>query len=95
MAAASTDDDAHDVRLLHDDDVFTVDLDLGARPFAEQHAVADLDVQRVNLAVLRAGAGADGDDFALGRLLLCRVGNEDAAGSLILLLDAADQDAVL
>ena len=41
-------DDAHDVRFLHDHQLLAVELDLGARPLAEQHAVAGLDVQRVN-----------------------------------------------
>src|SRR5437868_12478491 len=39
-------DDAHDVGLLHDQEILAVDLDLGARPFAEQHEIADLDVDR-------------------------------------------------
>src|SRR5215471_7658944 len=39
-------DDAHDVALLHDQEIFAIDLDLGARPLAEQHAVADPDVDR-------------------------------------------------
>ena len=33
-------DHTHDVGLFHDDQLFAVELDLGARPFAEQHAVA-------------------------------------------------------
>src|SRR6185437_8111785 len=37
---------AHDVALFHDQQLLAVDLDLGARPFAEQHAVADLHVDR-------------------------------------------------
>src|SRR4051812_33857913 len=56
--------DAHNVGLLHDDQLFAVDLDLGARPFAEQHTVAGLHVGRHELAGLVAGAGADGDDLA-------------------------------
>ena len=43
-------EDAHDVALLHDQEFLAVDLDLGARPFAEQHAVADLEVDRDQLA---------------------------------------------
>src|SRR6202048_2432240 len=35
-------ENAHDVALLHDQQFLAVELDLGARPFAEQHAVADL-----------------------------------------------------
>src|SRR5436190_20203463 len=37
---------AHDVALLHDQQLNTVNLDFGARPFAEQHVVTDLDVDR-------------------------------------------------
>src|SRR5580700_6631139 len=37
-------DHAHDVGFFHDDEFVAVELDLGARPFAEQHAVALLDV---------------------------------------------------
>src|SRR6266705_696420 len=33
---------AHDVALLHDQEFNAFNLDLGARPFAEQHVVADL-----------------------------------------------------
>ena len=54
-----------------------------------------LDIERMQLAVLVANAGTDGDDFALHRLFLSRVGDEDAAGGLRLRLDTADQDAVL
>jgi hypothetical protein len=72
-------DDAHDVGLLHDQELLAVDLDLGARPFAEQHAVAGLDVERDELAGFVAAAGADGDDLALLRLFLGGVGDDDAA----------------
>src|SRR3546814_14130601 len=41
---------AHDVRLLHDQQVLAVELDLGAGPLAEQHTVAGLDVERLDLA---------------------------------------------
>jgi len=50
---------AHDVGFLHDNEVLAIELDLGARPLAEEHAVARLDVERVQGAVLAAGAGAD------------------------------------
>src|SRR3546814_19360185 len=43
-------DDAHDVRLLHDQVFLAVDLDLGAGPFAEQDAVAGLDIERLQPA---------------------------------------------
>ena len=88
-------DHAHEVGFLHDHQLLAVELDLGARPFAEQHAVAGLDIERMQLAGLVANAGPDGDDLALHRLFLRRVGDEDAAGGLRLRLDTADQDAVL
>ena len=75
---------AHDVAFLHDQEILAVDLDLGAGPLAEQHAVAGLDVDRDQLAGFVAGAGADGDDFALLRLFLGGVGNDDAARGLFL-----------
>src|SRR3546814_14274403 len=56
-------DDAEDVRFLHNQQLFAVDLDFGARPFAEQDAVAGLDVERGDLAVVGAGARTDRDDF--------------------------------
>ena len=95
MAARGLLDDAHDVGLLHDEELLAVELDLGAGPLAEQDAVAGLDVERLNLAALVAGAGADGDDLALLRLFLGGVGNDDAALGPLLGLDAADDDAVV
>src|SRR5215470_15522264 len=61
-------DHAHDVGLFHDDQLFAVELDLGARPLAEQHPVARLDVHRDDLAVSAAGARAARDDLAFHRL---------------------------
>src|SRR5499427_4840636 len=88
-------DDAHDVALLHDQELFAVDLDLGARPFAEQHPVADLDVDGDQLAGLVAAAGANRDDLALGGLFLGGVGDDDAAGGLLFGIDALDDNAVV
>ena len=88
-------EDAHHVGLLHDQEILAVDLDLGARPLAEQDAVADLEVDRDQLAGLVAATRADGDDFALRGLFLGGVGNDDAAGGLLLGIDALDDDAVV
>src|SRR6185369_4816514 len=65
------------------------------RPFAGQHAVADLDVDGNELAGFVAATGANGDDFTLGRLLLGGVGNDDASGRLRLGVDALDDNAVV
>ena len=75
---------AHDVGFLHDQDLITVDGDFGARPLAEQHAVADLDVDRDQLAGLVTAAGADCGAFDLGGLFLGGVGDNDAALGLLI-----------
>ena len=54
-----------------------------------------LQIDRDELAALVAGAGTDGDDLALLRLLGGRVGDDDAAGRLGLAVDALDDDAVM
>src|SRR5262249_18299809 len=88
-------DDAHNVALLHDQEFFAVDLDLGARPFAEQHPVADLDVDGDQLAGFVAAAGANRDDLALGGLFLGGIGNDDAAGGLLFGIDALDDNTLV
>src|SRR5437879_9948773 len=49
-------DDAHDVGFLHDHQFLAVELHFGTRPFAEQDAVAALDVERVQFAALVASS---------------------------------------
>src|SRR5260221_7997488 len=88
-------DDAHHVGFLHDDELLAVQLDFRARPFAEQDAIALLHVERMQRAVLAAGAGTDGDDLAFHRLFLRGVGDDDAAGGLGGLLDAADEHTIV
>src|SRR5262249_46488220 len=88
-------DDAEDVALLHDEEIVAVDLDLGTGPFAEQHAVAFLDVEWHELATLVPGARTGGNDLALHRLLLRRVRNDDPAGGLRIFFDAAHDHAVV
>src|SRR5438270_4276037 len=85
---------AEDFVLAHDDVVETVDLDFGAGVLAEQDAIARLDVELDQRAVFEALASADGDDLALERTLLGRVGDDDAAAGLLDLFDATDQDAI-
>src|SRR3546814_18319466 len=46
---------AHDVRLLHDQQVLAVELDLGSGPLAEQHPVAGLAVERLRSEERRVG----------------------------------------
>src|SRR5271157_2986053 len=86
---------AHDVAFFHDQVIDVVELDLGARPFAEQHAIALLQVDRNELAGFVAATRADGDDLALRRLLLGGVGDDDATGGLRLGINTLDNDAVV
>src|SRR5437764_6145817 len=86
---------AHDVALLHDEVIDAVDLDLRAGPFSKQHAVASLQVDRYQLAVLVAATGTDGDDLALGGFLLRGIGNDDAACALFFGVDALNHDSVV
>src|ERR1700716_4205528 len=86
---------AHDVALFHDQVLDAIDLDFGARPFSEQDAVADPEVDRDQLAAFIAAARTNSDDLALLRLLHCCVGDDDAAGSLRLGVDALDDNAVV
>jgi hypothetical protein len=51
---------AHDIALLHDQEFGAVDLDLGARAFAKQHPVADLEVDR----------GGSGFSFAVSGMMM-------------------------
>ena len=58
-------------------------------------SVAGLDAHGDDLAVVIGLAGADGDDFALRRLLGGGVGDHDAAGGLALFFEALDDHAVV
>src|SRR6202140_4811909 len=88
-------ENAHDVALLHDQQFLAVELDLGARPFAEQHAVADLEVARDQLPGFVAAGRTDCRDFALGGLFLGAVRNDDAAFGLFFGVDTLDHDTVM
>src|SRR5438552_9694059 len=85
----------HNVALFHDEVLDVIDFDLGARPFAEQDAVADPDIDRDELAALVAAAGSNGDDLALQWLLLGGVRNDDATSGLRLGIDSLDDNAVV
>src|SRR5919204_269638 len=88
-------DDAEDVLLAEDQVLLAVELDLRAGVFAEQHPVAGLHVEGQHLPVLPL-ARADRHHFPLLRLLLGRVGDDDAAGTpLLLLLETLDDHPVL
>ena len=95
LLGLSLDQHPHNVALLHYEILDTIDFDLGARPFAEQDAVADLDVDRDELAALVAAAGANGGNLPLLRSLLGGVRNDYATSGLCLGVDSLDDDAVV
>src|SRR5438105_458696 len=95
LAPLSFHQDPHEVAFLHDQVLDAVELNLGSRPFAEQHPVADLHVDGDEFAGLVASARADGDDLALLRFFLCCIRDDDAACRLLFCCDALDDDAVV
>src|SRR6202041_2670654 len=88
-------ENAHDVALLHDQQFLAIELDLGAGPLAEQHAVAHLEVDRDQLAGFVAAAWTNGGDFALRGLFLGTIRNDDAASCLLFGVDTLDHNAVV
>ncbi|CRI65345.1 hypothetical protein THIOKS12330042 [Thiocapsa sp. KS1] len=93
--SASAFDDAHDVFFAHHQELVAVELHFGAGILAEQHAIADLHIQRAALAVVEDLALAHGDDLALDRLLGGGVRDHDAAGGRALFFHATDNNAVV
>ena len=83
--------DRQHVVLGHDEVFLAVVCDLVAGVGREQHPVADLHLEWGALAVVQRLAFADREDLALLRLLLGGVGQDDAAGRLVVGLEALDQ----
>src|ERR1700730_9586396 len=89
------DEHPHDVALLHDEILDAVDLDLRARPFAEQHPIADFHVYGYYFTTLVPASRANRNDFALLRLFFHGVGDNKAPGTLFLGVNALDDDTVV
>jgi hypothetical protein len=88
-------DDAQDFFLAHDQKIFVVNFDLGARILAEEYAVPRLHVQGEDLAFVVGLALADSDNSALLGLFLGAIRNNDSTTNNFALFDAADEDAVV
>src|SRR5258706_1865523 len=95
MPESGTLDYAHDVFLSHHEKFIAFHPHRLARVLAEQHSVADLDVNLDELAVIVFLALADSDDFDLVWLLRSRVWNDDAGGGFLLLVEALDDHAIM
>src|SRR5436190_6979578 len=87
-------DHGEEVLFAHHQELVAIDLDGLAAVFAEQDAIALLDVHGDDVAAVIALAGADRQDFALVRLLGGGVGNDDSGRGLGFLLHAFDDHAI-
>jgi hypothetical protein len=88
-------DNSEEVFFAHDEQFVAVDLDGLAAVLAEQHAIADLDIEDDELALVTALAWADGQHFTLIGLFCGVVGDDDALGGLGFLLEALDDHAIV
>src|SRR4051812_15913688 len=88
-------DHADDFALLHDQEILATDLDLGPRPFAEEHGVADGDVDGGDPAPVIASAGPDGDDLSLLRLFLNGIGYDNTALGLLVSFEPPYGDPIM
>src|SRR5271156_939696 len=79
---------------LEDEEFLIVNFDFVAAVFAKQNPVAGLHVERNPLAFFDSSS-PDGDDFALLRLFLGRVGNDDAALHGLFFFQPPNQHAVV
>src|SRR5262249_31739279 len=86
---------AEDVALLHDEQILAINLDLGARPLPEQHTITTLHVERNDPSAFIARTRTRSDHFALHRLFLRRVGNDDTAGCLRIFFDSAHDHTIM
>src|SRR5580698_1851603 len=88
-------EDAEDFFFAHDEELFTIELDLGAGVLTEEDGVASLDVEREDLAFIVGLALANRDNLALLGLFLGRIGDDDAAADALALFQTTNQDAVM
>src|SRR5262249_55642781 len=85
----------HQIAFLHNHVLDAVELDFGPRPLAEQHPVADLDVDRDELAALIPTTRADGNDLSFLGFFLGGIRDDDAASGLLFSFDPLDDDAIV
>src|SRR6202158_908483 len=86
---------SQNVLFAKDQVVDTLDLDLRSGVFAEEDGVPGLDIERPNLSVLEDLSVSHRDDFALERLLLRAIRDDDPSLGLVLLRHALDDTAIL
>src|ERR1017187_173935 len=88
-------ENAEDFLFFHDDEVFPINLDLGAGILAEQDAVVLMNCEREGFAFVVGAAFAGGYHDALLRLVFCAVRDDDSAPCGRCFLHATYQNAVM
>src|SRR5690349_23185123 len=83
-----------DVGLAQHEELLALDGDLGAAVLGVEDLVALLHVERNALVVVAELAVTDGENLAALRLLLGRIGEDDAARRRLLLLYRLDDQAI-
>src|SRR5579863_4344015 len=88
-------DHAQNFFLAHDDEILTIQFDLRAGILPKQNVIPIFHRQRKHLAFIIALAPSNRDHFALRRLILSTIRDNDAASGGAYFFYAADQDAVV
>src|SRR5437667_12470411 len=87
--------DAQHFFLAQDQVLFVVHLNFSAGILTEEDAIPRFHIQRYNFPVLSFGAAANSNYFAFLRLLLGRIGNDEAALHSLLLFNSLDQNPIV
>src|ERR1039457_46995 len=88
-------DDSEDVVFSHHQKVITINLNFGAGILAEQHHIANLDIQRQDFTFFSLLAIAAGYDLSALRFLFCGFRDEKSPLGFGFFFDPLDEDAVL
>src|SRR5437660_1749144 len=95
LSLGRTGENSQNFVFFHDQEIFAIELNLGSGILAEQDPVALFYCQGEYLAFIVRAALADGDDFALLRLVFGAIRNDDSATSRFSFFHATHQDAVM
>src|SRR5688572_17428763 len=87
--------DGHDVILLHDQVLHTIQHDILTGVLSDQDGVSRLDIQRHPFAILVASAEASRQDLALLWLFLGGIRNDDGARALSRFLEALNDETIV
>src|SRR6266404_6112653 len=94
MLSRQLSDDAEDVVLAHDQELFAVDFDFGAAVFRNEDLVPFLHGEIHFLALFVHLTGAESDHFAFLRFFFRSVGNDDPAFFCFLLFERLHQHPI-